>query len=188
MEHDGVNTKKRILDATVELLRVAKDANTITIRQIAKKADINVALVNYYFRSKENLLSEAIAVSMSDIAHNIFDNTPTEEEPIVKLRSMLKTNSTLAFNNYNLSKLAVAIDLKQGNVGTSQMILPILKQIYGDKRSETELKLLSFQLIIPLQAMFLNPKKYNDYLLIDIYDEEQRNQAIDRMIDNILKG
>lgn len=49
----------------------------VTIRKIADLSATNISLVNYYFGSKENLLSEAIEVILNGFQHtfSILDNT-----------------------------------------------------------------------------------------------------------------
>ncbi|QSF47263.1 TetR/AcrR family transcriptional regulator [Paenibacillus tianjinensis] len=58
------DTKQTILDATVELIR-ENGFGCATLRNIAAKADINLALVNYYFGSKDHLLGAAVRVLVS---------------------------------------------------------------------------------------------------------------------------
>lgn len=53
------NAEQRILVAARELFASKGYAQTST-RDIAKKAEVNVALINYYFRSKENLFRTVI--------------------------------------------------------------------------------------------------------------------------------
>lgn len=48
------NTEKKIFDAATELF-LEKGVDRTSVREIANKAGINLALMNYYFRSKENL-------------------------------------------------------------------------------------------------------------------------------------
>lgn len=47
-------TEQKIFDAATELF-LEKGVDRTSVREIATKADINLALMNYYFRSKENL-------------------------------------------------------------------------------------------------------------------------------------
>lgn len=54
------STKDKIIKTTYDLMLETDDINTITVRMIAAQADVNVALVNYYFNSKENLFNEVI--------------------------------------------------------------------------------------------------------------------------------
>lgn len=48
------NTEQKIFDAATELF-LEKGVDRTSVREIANKAGINLALMNYYFRSKENL-------------------------------------------------------------------------------------------------------------------------------------
>jgi TetR/AcrR family transcriptional regulator len=48
------NTEQKIFDAATELF-LEKGVDRTSVRDIASKAGINLALMNYYFRSKENL-------------------------------------------------------------------------------------------------------------------------------------
>ena len=47
-------TKESIIKATFELLK-NKDMNSISIREIAAKANVNVATISYYFGGKAQL-------------------------------------------------------------------------------------------------------------------------------------
>ncbi|MCL1851758.1 MAG: TetR family transcriptional regulator [Peptococcaceae bacterium] len=53
------STREKILDAAMEL--ISKEGfDGITVRKIAAMADVNIALINYYYGSKENLLNETL--------------------------------------------------------------------------------------------------------------------------------
>jgi AcrR family transcriptional regulator len=69
-------TKEKILDATLEFIQ-KEGFEAVTIRKIAELSATNISLVNYYFGSKENLLSEAIEVILNGFQHtfSILDNT-----------------------------------------------------------------------------------------------------------------
>ncbi|MDF2882625.1 MAG: TetR/AcrR family transcriptional regulator [Clostridiaceae bacterium] len=186
MKYENADAKERIMDTMVELLMERKDVNKITTRQIAERANVNVALINYYFQSKENLLNKAVEICMENIANKMFVNDRENELPVHRLKTMIKTISTFAFDNYYLSEIAISCELKNGGVNTSKMILPLLKEIFKEEKTEVELKTMAIQLIVPMQVIFLNAKAYKEYLLKDIFDEKQRNELLDKMIDNIL--
>lgn len=187
MKYENADAKERIMDTTVKLLLEQKDVNIITTRQIAEIANVNSALINYYFQSKENLLYKAAEICMGKISNNMFAKDMENEPPANRLKNMIKTISTFAFNNYFLSQIAISSDLNHGSLNTNQMILPLLKEIFKDKKTEVELKTMALQLIGPLQIIFLNAKEYKQYLSKDIFDEKQRNELLDKIVDNILK-
>lgn len=69
METDKkLETKEKIMRATLELTK-QEGFERITIKKIAEASRTNVALVNYYFGSKENLFSESIKLILNSFQH-----------------------------------------------------------------------------------------------------------------------
>jgi TetR/AcrR family transcriptional regulator, regulator of cefoperazone and chloramphenicol sensitivity len=60
------DTKSKILETAAEIIGRERNLN-LTIREIANRAEVNIASVNYYFGSKENLLSEVEMLLMEKI-------------------------------------------------------------------------------------------------------------------------
>lgn len=54
---DDVSVKERILDRTIFLIS-KKGTTDVTVREIASEAGVNVAAVNYYFSSKEQMFDQ----------------------------------------------------------------------------------------------------------------------------------
>lgn len=185
MKEPCADAKEKILNAVVTLLLEHKDAAKITNRQIAALAGVNSALINYYYQSKENLMDKAVEVCLNSIAGRMFENADVSVPPKERLRRMIKTISTFMFENYQLSSIAVISELKSGSFATTRILLPILKEIFGESKSEAALKLTALQIVSPMQVIFLNAKAYADYLYEDMFDEAARNRLLDRMIDNV---
>ena len=59
MSYTGNDVSQKILSATFELLSKRGYAN-VSMRDIAKKSGIVVSQITYYYKTKENLLSEVI--------------------------------------------------------------------------------------------------------------------------------
>ncbi|HHX87041.1 MAG TPA: TetR family transcriptional regulator, partial [Firmicutes bacterium] len=57
MDSDKGDVKSRIVSAAAGIVGRRIGVN-LTIRELAKKADVNIAAVNYYFNSKDNLMQE----------------------------------------------------------------------------------------------------------------------------------
>lgn len=69
METDKkLETKEKIMRATLELTK-QEGFERITIKKIAEASSTNVALVNYFFGSKENLFSESIKLILNSFQH-----------------------------------------------------------------------------------------------------------------------
>lgn len=186
MENNNAEAKDRILAAVVSLLQEHKDVTKITNRQIAAMAGVNSAMINYYYRSKENLLNKAVGICMKSISGELFEKSHSSIPPAKRLKNMIKSISTFALDNYELSSIAISYEFKSGDFNTSRIIFPILKEIFAESKSDMELKLMALQLVAPIQILFMNVKAYKDYLSQDVYDESTRNKLIDIMVDNIL--
>ncbi|MCE5170048.1 TetR/AcrR family transcriptional regulator [Paenibacillus profundus] len=63
LEND-VSTKEIILNVTLELIK-SEGFEAVTVRKIASLANVNIALVNYHFGSKQKLISEAVKVLLT---------------------------------------------------------------------------------------------------------------------------
>lgn len=53
------DTKEKILQTTLDVIK-REGFDSVTIRKIASRSGTNIALVNYYFGSKDKLINEAI--------------------------------------------------------------------------------------------------------------------------------
>ncbi|HHK5540784.1 TetR/AcrR family transcriptional regulator [Bacillus cereus] len=84
--NENVSTKEKILNTTLELIR-KEGFEKVTIRKIAKLLDINIALVNYHFGSKEKLISEAIRVLLISFqgTFSILDNITVPAKERLKI-------------------------------------------------------------------------------------------------------
>lgn len=186
MDENTMDAKERIMNTVVRLMMEQKDTSKISNREIAQLAGVNSALINYYYQSKENLLNQAVGVCMSRMAGHLLGNRPVTEEPLSRLKNMLRGISAFAVEHRFLSEISISAEMKNGNEATVGTILPLLKELYGDQKSELELKLLALQLIIPLQVILLNPKAYKKSLGVDITDAETSFQLLDTFIENII--
>ena len=58
-DNEDLTTRAKILDATVKLLYEAHPRE-LTTRRISHEAQVNIAAINYHFRSKDELINEAV--------------------------------------------------------------------------------------------------------------------------------
>ncbi|MDR1810076.1 MAG: TetR/AcrR family transcriptional regulator [Prevotella sp.] len=65
------DVQRKIVEAARHLF-VKKGIKGTTVRDIAKVADVNVAMVNYYFRSKENLFATIFDEAFGILSERIF--------------------------------------------------------------------------------------------------------------------
>lgn len=87
--------RQQILNVTLELLKT-EDFEEITVRKIAKRANVNVALINYYFGSKDKLLNSAVQILVTSFkeAFSILDTEGMD--PREKLKTFLMKYLTIS--------------------------------------------------------------------------------------------
>ena len=87
MNHDDTSMREKLILATIELIET-EPVDSITIRNIATKANMNSAAINYYFRTKENLLTEALKATLN---HAFMDMVEILERTDLKAQELLQT-------------------------------------------------------------------------------------------------
>mgnify|MGYP001030497406 CR=1 FL=1 len=117
------STEQKIFDAATELF-LEKGVDRTSVREIAARADINLALMNYYFRSKENLF-DAIFSQL------VKKNT----------RKLIKImDSDLALDEKVRQYVAVYIDMLSENPLLVSFVMAIL---HRSRERITEMKAIS---------------------------------------------
>ena len=173
IKHGKMNEAERAMAAARNSIRNLKkelsDVDQLVdyldrIYEIAEKAGVNSALINYYFKSKDNLLIEAVNICMGNLFENIIQKTSKEIDPLLRLESMIKEIVCLGYNHYPLAKITVANELNGGGIITNKMIQPVLKEIFKQSKDEYEIKILAAQILLPVQVIFLNASAYQKYL------------------------
>ncbi|MEN6562107.1 MAG: TetR/AcrR family transcriptional regulator [Christensenella sp.] len=187
MNQDKANTKDKIYQATLELLASGAEASQVTTRQIAAKAGVNLALVNYYFHSKENLLSEVVAKMMEQVIDQAANGSDCPENADNRLKSILISTMDAAFNHINICRIAIRMELKKGCIDSCALVFPLLNEIFK-WHSKAELDVVALQLMLPFHHIFLEPELYGRLLDTDFFDKRKRDQKIIEMIDCVLAG
>ncbi len=187
MNQDEGNAKEKIFQAALELVAEGKNDQQITTREIASKAGVNLALVNYYYQSKENLLSQVVGTMMGEIIEKSNQNNHTDTDAHTRLQNMLITTADAAFKYRNICKIAISLELKYGCGNSCKLVIPLLKEILTEC-DESDLHIIALQLMIPFHHIVLKPEFYNRYLDTDFFDEKERKQKINQMVDCVLSG
>lgn len=194
MTHDRSDTKKKIIDATIEIMKTEKDVDKIALRQIAKKANVAPGLINYHFQTRENLIDTVVQLVIGDSieqGYEYYDGL--KEDPMTKLRHMVKLAADLVFGNPEISRISIANDMLHANdkdnaMQTSRAFFSYLKNIYGEKKSELELKIIVHLLTSAAQVAFLRKDVFKRYTGIDHDDKNQRDSFLDMLIDILIKS
>ena len=130
-----LDTQEKIVQSATELF-LEKGYDRTSVREIASKANINVSLMNYYFRSKEmlfetiiNLLIGKASGALKDVLNSDLGLNEKIRQYICKYIDMLISNPLLisfifAILNRNpekLTRLKVADNLYNSDIFTKQL-------------------------------------------------------------------
>ena len=176
MSTDESNARDKIFQATWELIGEGKLEHQITIRQIAARAGVNLALVNYYYQSKENLLGQVVATMMVNLIEQSNQAGSSESDALTRLRNMLLVTAGAAFSYRNICRIAISLELKAGCENSCKLVMPLLQEMIPEA-SESDLHIIALQLMLPFHHILLKPEFYNTYLDTDFFDEQKRNQT-----------
>ncbi len=135
--------KSNFTDKQIQILEVAetlfaeKGFDGTSIRDISKIAKINIAMISYYFGSKERLLESLLFYRTSDLKNQLDHLIQEELEPIDKINKLIelyinRINKNkgiyrilhFEFNSEKRAKSLVAFsELKKGNLKTLETII-----------------------------------------------------------------
>ena len=176
--------KDRIIDVTVDLIKEANgDIDRITIREIAKRADIGVGLVNYHFQSKKHLIDICVQRIISDV---IARSKPNMDglSPMEKLKRSVKIPIDFIMDNPEIAKISILGDLTQGQADDNTFRTLARYDYYAkDTNLEENTFFTAALLIHGLQGIFLRRELYKDRF--DFSDKAQRDILIDGIVEKL---
>lgn len=181
------DARQIIIQAAKDLMNESNDIEKITVRQIAEKAKVGIGLINYHFKSKDNLLSIAIGDVMTDTIYQFMHTNRNDKlDPISKLKMLVKELYSLAGNSDKILRFILTREVMDGDLKTALHLVPLLKEIYGEDAQDMRLRILALQILHPIQVTGLNTEAFHMYSGIDLYNMKQRNEFIDILVDNVI--
>lgn len=197
MEPDFENktTKEKILHATLEIIG-NKGVQHITTRKIAARADVNIAAINYYFGSKDNVVNEALKTFTNKLMrpfNHLDDMTVPPEE---RLRNFLRSyaDSTLEYpdvfrnfidqiiHNSNLSFEDIEFMKK---VGWEKLKI-LIRHITPTQNDEVLLHMKIFQMFSSLEFPVLMGEKMKNLSQFDYYNRDCRYKYVDLVLQSLI--
>ncbi len=192
---DNEKSKNHIIHITTELLK-EYNGNTqkITSRLIAERAGIGLGSINFYFGSKENLITECIQRIINKMllgfTPDITDFT-TEDGLSDKTRLISWASQTFdfLFENQAIAKISILSDM-QNYLTNSNSVYTQKGFAFAIRSHDNEeaKKLLVFILVSAMQAAFLARNIAKEILGYDLYSKTQRDLFISDTVTMLLHG
>lgn len=125
----ALSDKQLHIIETAEQLFAENGFDGTSVRDIAEAADVNVAMISYYFGSKEKLLEAMFGLRAGDttlqIENMLHDNT---REPIEKLNQLIEYYIGRFQEHHNFYKIMMREQVTNHRGVTSQLIRQFKKQ------------------------------------------------------------
>lgn len=189
-----MNSKEAIIQATIDLINEkGEQMNGITVREICKKANVGLGLINYHFGNKDTL----IELCVERIVNGIVDTFRTIREktegltPFEKLDYLGNMTFTFLFEHYAVSRISVLTDMrtpkKDDNTHRTYLAyLPLMSACRPDWDKET-LERKTLYLIAVMQQSFLRHKVIKQLHGIDLTAAEERKAFHSAILHDILE-
>lgn len=190
-------TKDKILRVAMDII-ACEGFHGVTVRKIATKAEVNVAAVNYYFGSKENLISEALAyltVQLKDTFNILKSN---DEDPIPLLSDFITTYMRVIASYPDMVKSLITYAVQdkplQGHAEYSVFLqtegIDLIKKMIKKAVPELDdlsLSLKALNLMSGLSMPYLMGNSINTMLHVNLFDDQIRQVYAGVLLSNITK-
>lgn len=127
----GVDTRRRLLDAAVALVR-ERGAAALTSREIARTAGVNLQAITYHFGSKDELVAQALAGLVSERVAPIRAALDGDGDPAERLFVALRDiEGAFTTARADLAAYAGAVALSSSNPPLAAALNELHEELVG---------------------------------------------------------
>lgn len=189
-----MDNKESIIQATIKLIEEkGENLNTITVREICKKANVGLGLVNYYFENKDKLIDICVEKIINGIVDkfNMIKEQTKDCSPYEKLECLGNMTLSFLFDHYAVSKISIMTDMRnpQENDNTHRTYLafvPLVEACHPDWNID-KIKRITYCLITTMQQAFL---RHEIILLtqgVNLLNVEERKAYHNQLLKDLLE-
>ncbi|MZQ75489.1 MAG: TetR family transcriptional regulator [Peptoclostridium sp.] len=194
--HDFQNleTKERILKATLHIISQYGYEN-VTVRKVAQYANVNIALVNYHYGSKDNLLNEAmkqITLKLETAFNHLECKDSAAEE---RLKRFFDEYTSIIIEHPSIIKNFVFQTVKKSSIfihyeeyfkhSGLRLLMDSLSEI-NPSIDKPRAKKLLFQAMAAISAPVLIAGKMHSMIDVDYFDPFQRADYLELLFDSLM--
>jgi len=183
------NVKERIISVTVELIeQYGGDTKSITARLIAEKAEVGLGLINYYFGSKDHLITECVQRIIGEVVagFHIEQVFPSDKERLIAWAAYV---FDFLFEHSAICRISILGDLQNYSQDSNSVYTQygFMKSLKSDI-SEKDKPILVFILTAAMQVAFLGSTTVNPLLGYDFTKPKDRMRYIEKLVDILFEG
>lgn len=190
---DNEKSKNHIIEVTTELLKEYNgDTKRITSRLIAERAGIGLGSINYFFGSKEKLITECIQRTINKMlvgfTPEITDFTKADGlSDKARLISWASQTFDFIFENQAIAGRSILSDMQNYSADSNSVYTQrgFAFAIRSKQKEETK-RLLVFLLVSAMQVAFLAKDITKEILGYDLYSKPERDLFISDTVTMLL--
>ncbi|PHV69909.1 TetR family transcriptional regulator [Sporanaerobium hydrogeniformans] len=171
-------TADKLLEATIHLLETSETPSKITARDIAKVADVNLAMINYCYDSKDQLIATAIDKIIEEDFVKLYEQSAGQGSTLEKLTQLMQGICETVFRYEEISRISMPYLLLEKKIEVPLMILPLVSACFKGKKTEAECKIIAYEMVSFLQLVFYQRLNFKEYTGIDLTQKEEREKLI----------
>ncbi len=188
-----MDNKEKIIKATISLIEEkGEQINSITIREICRKANVGLGLVNYYFENKDKLISYCVEKIINGIVEKfaLIREQIKNFTPFEKLDYLGNMTFDFLFDHYSVSKISILTDMQTPKENdnthrTYSAYLPLVSACRPEW-DERKIRRMTYCLITAMQQAFLRHEIILLTQSVDLRNKNERKQYHGQMLKDIL--
>ncbi|WP_442589592.1 TetR/AcrR family transcriptional regulator [Pedobacter sp. AW31-3R] len=185
--------KANILIAAEKLFSELGYEGTST-RQIAKESGANMAMINYYFGSKEGVFFEIMNERLMDFNHQLLSINQDSIPPMEKLMLVIERYAARILNNISFHKMMhrelslaqrpeMYCRLKDAMTANLTVIENIIKEVVAEGSSkQVDVRMLIATIMGTISNVAIMPSKVTAGSVLEINNAEDREIISQRLI------
>ena len=165
-----------------------EDPGEVTARAITKEAGVNLAMINYFFGSRENLLLEVFNRMNEEAAkHDSSFDTLLKSDipPKQKLIEIHIKSMRLMLDNYKYCKAITKYVLTNRSIQADRGSLGFIKEHFGGRKTDNECRIIAFEISSIYELAVLRYEELRE-LGMDITDEDTLRKYVTENIERYL--
>ncbi len=189
MKRDINRTRSEILSATARLMTSAADPSEVTSRCIADEAQVNLAMINYCFGSREALLAEVFSGIMQKAMQSdsrLGELLKSDIPPKEKLIELHITMMHLMLENMNYSRAITKYILLERDMIHGMESLPLVMAHFSGSRTEEECRMITFSLTSSNELAVLKNEELKKHCGIDLTDSDELRKFVTGNVNRYL--
>ncbi len=162
---EKIPPRQIILEAVVTCIE-KYGIDKVTTRKIAQEAGTNLASINYYFRSKDELVNEALSMTIKHMMEDVFsaiENTAQTFEETLQSVFFYLLDGSIRFPGISTAHLYLAVMEKKYDSISAQAMIQVYEKLAARATREypdgyrPEINLLLSQILASIMFSLLAP-------------------------------